>query len=103
MYEIKKGDIVKKKNYSDNILFIVKDIININNMPIEAVLKGVTLRIEESVKVQDIEVVKQDIVEKQTEEFEKSIDKRAATILNRFVESDYNSKVIKAKILHLDR
>ena len=96
MNKIRKGDIVKRKILDSNILFTVKEIIGTN----EAIIKGVTLRIEESVNINELEIVKQDIIEKQTEEFEKDIEKRSDTILSRY--NSFTNKIPKAKILHLD-
>ena len=44
---IRKGSIVSRKSYNDDILFNVEDIINIRNGKY-AILKGITLRIKAS-------------------------------------------------------
>ena len=95
MNKIKKGDIVKRKIYDDNTLFVVKDIIND-----VAILKGVTLRIEESTEIKDLEIVKAEIIEKEKQEFDRGIEEAANRIINNT--NKLMQKKLKAKILHLD-
>ena len=57
MNKIRKGDIVKRKIFDSNILFTVKETIGTN----EAIIKGVTLRIEEIVNINELE--KKNVVE----------------------------------------
>ena len=95
MTKIKKGDIVKRKAYKNDMLFVVQEIINS-----VAILKGVTLRIEESEKIENLEIVKAEIIEKQAAEFERSIQQATQRIINN--SNSLSQKKIKAKILHLD-
>ena len=95
MNKIKKGDIVKRKTYGDNTLFVVKDIIDS-----VAILKGVTLRIEENIEIKELEIVKAEIIEKEKQEFDRGIEEAANRIINNT--NKMMQKHLKAKILHLD-
>jgi len=64
-YEIKKGDIVTRKSYEHDIIFIVKKIIKLNDRDI-AIIKGCTLRIEASATIDDlVKVDKKEFVEQE--------------------------------------
>ena len=52
--EIKKGDIVTRKSYGQDILFLVKKVIYVKGDNIIAILKGCTLRIEASAPISDL-------------------------------------------------
>ena len=55
MEKIKKGDIVGRKSYGKDILFIVTKIIKTRNGDSIAILKGLTIRIEADSPVSDLE------------------------------------------------
>ena len=59
MNNIKKGDIVGRKSYGKDIIFIVKNIIQTNNKKI-AILKGITERVEADGEIEDLEVIEKE-------------------------------------------
>lgn len=54
MCKIKKGDIVARKSYGQDILFIVQRIIKKANKENIVILKGMTLRIEADAPIEDL-------------------------------------------------
>ena len=57
MYKIKKGDIVGRKSYGQDILFVVQRIIKMDNKDNIAILKGMTLRIEADAPISDLVII----------------------------------------------
>ena len=51
MENIKKGDIVGRKSYNKDILFIVDRIIKTNNGKAIAMLKGLNIRIQAGIRI----------------------------------------------------
>ena len=104
--EIKKGDIVTRKSYGNDILFFVEKITKIKNNNI-AILKGCTLRIEASANTQDL-------IKVNKEEFQRVMNHLDYKIENRIGEEIKNKKrnrkitletkefIYTGKILHLD-
>jgi len=103
--EIKKGDIVTRKSYGKDILFIVKKIIKTSENDI-AILKGCTLRIEASSPISDLSIVEKEEFQKalnymeyrinsRIKEFKSKNDKRKITIEQKKI-------VYTGKILHID-
>lgn len=90
---IRKGSIVSRKSYNDDILFYVEDIINTRKNKY-AILKGITLRIKASAPLEDLNIVHK---QKAKNEFAK-LDERIETQIseNRYV------NIMCGKILHLD-
>lgn len=112
MNKIKKGDIVARKSYGKDIIFIVKNIIYTKKKKI-AILKGVVDRIEADSNLEDLEIVDKQIVNEKIETFHhKMSDKILETKENRG-DNEYRigivspntrnkEKIITGKILHLD-
>ena len=72
MKEIKKGDIVTRNSYNNDIIFTVIKILKISNNKKIALLKGIDIRIEADAEVQDLKVISS----KEKEECEKNFKKR---------------------------
>ena len=109
MEEIKKGDIVRIKKYWSGTVFYVTDIIKYKNEQPIALLKGVTIRIETSSYLADLEIAKKEELEKILKQFENKIDLRTNQIIeeNKYDNTENNStRKIElysgGKILHLD-
>lgn len=112
MNKIKKGDIVARKSYGKDIIFIVKNIIYTKKKKI-AILKGVVDRIEADSNLEDLEIVDKQIVNEKIETLHhKMSDKILETKENRG-DNEYRigivspntrnkEKIITGKILHLD-
>lgn len=88
---VKKGDIVSRISYNNDIIFFVEQIITIDKGAKVAILKGVSIRIEADAPIDDLKLCDEDCLEDQF-----------------FFESDNkNSRYISSyreygKILHLD-
>lgn len=92
MQTLKKGDIVARKSYNKDILFIIDRIINKNSKI--AILKGITIRIEADAPIEDLTHVEKERIR---EEYRK-LD------LVNYKKSNYRylNMVKTGKILHLD-
>ena len=111
MNKIKKGDIVVRKSYGKDILFIVKNILCPNKNPI-AILKGLVDRIEADSSIEDLEIAEKEVVNKKLEKLNEEMkNKIVQTTKNE--NNDYKigivsqntrnkEKIITGKILHLD-
>ena len=55
--KIKKGDIVGRKSYGKDILFVVERIINQTNSKDIAILKGLNIRIQADSFLDDLELI----------------------------------------------
>lgn len=95
MKKIKKGDIVSRNSYQNDILFYVEKIIDSENRGKIAILKGVIVRIEADAPIDDLELPK----ESRIKESLKRIDKQIELVKN----NSYNRKLVRyGRILHLD-
>lgn len=105
MEKIKKGDIVGRKSYNKDILFVVERIIKSSNNTI-ALLKGLNIRIQADSYIEDLELVDKQRIE----ESEKIIENRFKNRLQKQEEEYENIENLKrsnkviytGKILHLD-
>jgi len=96
--EIKKGDIVTRKSYGQDILFLVKKIIKTKERSI-AIIKGCTLRIEEASLITDLEKVNKKEFEKAMKHLDYRIENRKCNQKGKRGKKEY---VYTGKILHLD-
>lgn len=92
MKDFKKGDIVSRASYNNDILFFVEKIIETNDREKIAVLKGVTIRIVADAPISDLEIPSESRINENYNIFYKELEHRA----NR-------KEKIYGKILHLDR
>lgn len=108
MNKIRKGDIVTRISYGNDILFWVKEIIKSKTMAPIAILKGVTLRIEASAPIEDLKLVNRKIIDKQIDEFERSIETKANKMVEKYYKKNTTRRIFlnnnrnKGLILHLD-
>ena len=98
MNKIKKGTIVSRKSYGNDIIFIVEEIVKINNEKY-ANLKGVTLRIKANSPIKDLIIVDKIRLKKEMENINKQIYSHISE--NREFFNKYFN-VLTGKILHLD-
>lgn len=106
MEKIKKGDIVGRKSYHKDILFIVDRIIKISNGKAIAMLKGLNIRIQADSDIDDLELIDKKVIE----ESERKLDKRFEARLQKYeFQSEKigyfkrsNKIIYTGKILHLD-
>lgn len=106
--KIKKGDIVGRKSYGKDILFVVERIINQTNSKAIAILKGLNIRIQADSFLDDLELIDK----KTLQEAQEKVEKRFIQTINKCVKGQDESKqeylkrsnkiVYTGKILHLD-
>lgn len=101
MREIKKGDIVSRKSYGNDIMFYVKRILKLSNKKEIAILKGIDVRIEADAPVEDLKIVdkeeQKNLERKLEERIIYKVEKERAKRENRRKEVIYTGR-----ILHLD-
>lgn len=96
MSNFKKGDIVSRISYNNDILFSIEYIIENNNNKI-AILKGITIRIKADAYIEDLQLVEKQKVKKHISNLEERIEKR----INEFLKLERKT-VHYGTILHLD-
>lgn len=101
MREIKRGDIVSRNSYGNDIVFSVKRIIKLANQSQVAILKGIDVRIEADAPVEDLQIVSKEEQEKREKELE---DRIMNKIERERVKRENRRKevVYTGRILHLD-
>lgn len=99
MREIKKGDMVSRNSYGNDVMFYVKRIIKLSNKQKVAVLKGVNVRVEADAPIEDLKIVEKEEQDRQEKELEKRIRSK---IEIEYRESRGKEIVKTGKILHLD-
>ena len=100
MREIKKGDIVSRKSYGNDIIFYVKGIIKLTNHGKIALLKGINVRIEADAPLEDLRSVTKEEQKICEEELENRIKSKVSQINKE--ESRRRKVIYTGKILHLD-
>lgn len=101
MREIKKGDIVSRNSYKNDIMFEVKRILKLVNERKIAILKGIDVRVEADAPVEDLQIISKEEQVRREKEFENRINIRAES-----EKIEYNNRrkeiVHTGRILHLD-
>lgn len=96
--KVRKGDIVARKSYGKDIIFVVDRLIKLKSGGAYAILKGITIRIEADSDIDDLEKVEQSriaLIEKSEDD---SLRKRIEQ--NRVENRSYAIRT--GRILHLD-
>ena len=107
MKRIKKGSIVARKSYNNDILFIVDKIISTNNSKV-ALLTGLIERITADSPIEDLELIDKSVAKENLKKLDYKINERFKTLLssnnidNAGKNNRMNEKIITGKILHLD-
>lgn len=96
MSNFKKGDIVSRISYKNDVLFSIEYIIKNNNVEI-AILKGIDIRIKADAPVEDLQIVEK----QEVKQCIKNLDERIKQRINEFLKLDRKS-VHYGAILHLD-
>ena len=101
MREIKKGDIVTRNSYGNDIVFSVKRILKLNDNNKIAILKGIDVRVEADAPIEDLKLLDKEQQIKCEAELEKKINSK---ISSKIVTKKYrgNEFIYTGKILHLD-
>lgn len=98
MNDIKKGTIVSRKSYDNDILFRVEDIINTIQGKY-AVLKGISIRIKANAPIEDLNIVDKQIAKNELNKLNEKVESKISenrNFLNNYID------VLCGKILHLD-
>lgn len=112
MNKIKKGDIVGRKSYGKDIIFIVERIIQNKNDKI-AILKGLVERIEADSDVDDLEIIEKRKINRSLENLNEKVELRLDRYSKAQNKNDIKNslfgnnrknqeRTITGKILHLD-
>lgn len=112
MIHIKKGDIVGRKSYGKDIIFVVTNIIDKQKEKI-AILSGIIERIEADSEVSDLELIGKQEVKDRIKEMENRLEKRIQKLMQQNEDRNYQiglitkdtrkmEKMKTGKILHLD-
>ena len=99
MHEIKKGDIVSRNSYGNDIIFSVVRIMK--NETRIALLKGIDVRIEADATLTDLQIVSREEQIKR----EKELEQRILTMIEKEKKSKDNRRkeiIHTGRILHLD-
>lgn len=101
MQEIKKGDIVSRNSYGNDIVFYVKRIIKLADKTEIAILKGMDVRVEADAPIEDLQIVSKEEQEKREKELEERIINRIEKEI--FKRENRRKEVVHTgRILHLD-
>lgn len=112
MNKIKVGDIVGRKSYGKDVIFIVKKLINTPQGTI-AILRGLIERVEADSKLEDLELIEKKYVKKEMKKLNQKLEKRSKKSKETYNKNDYKigvfsrnkrnqEKIVTGKILHLD-
>lgn len=101
MREIKRGDIVSRNSYGNDIIFSIKRIIKLANKKEIAILKGIDVRVEADAPLEDLKIVSKEEQRIREKELEERILYR---IRGEAVHKENRRKevVYTGRILHLD-
>lgn len=101
MREIKKGDIVSRNSYGNDIIFSVKRILKLANKKEIAILKGIDVRVEADATLDDLKIIDKEELKKREKELEERIIYRSQRE-KIYRENRRKEVVYTGKILHLD-
>ena len=101
MREIKKGDIVSRNSYKNDIMFEVKRVLKLVNEKKIAILKGIDVRVEADAPIEDLQIISREEQIKREKELEKRIKIKVES-----EKIEYNNRrkeiIHMGRILHLD-
>ena len=101
MKEVKKGDVVSRNSYGNDIIFSVKRIIKLANKKEIAILKGIDVRVEADAPIEDLKMVSKE----EERAREKELEKRIMHKIQKervYKENRRKEVVYTGRILHLD-
>ena len=101
MREIKKGNIVSRDSYGNDIIFYVKRIIKSSNKREVAILKGIDVRVEADAPIEDLRIV----CKEEQKAREMKLESRILYRINKEViqkENRIKEVIYTGRILHLD-
>lgn len=104
MRKIKKGDIVGRKSYNKDILFIVERIIRTTSGNEFAILKGINIRIQADSDLDDLELIDEERILETEQEINKRFEERIrkSKEIDDFFSKRSKKIIYTGRILHLD-
>ena len=102
MKKIRKGDIVGRKSYNKDILFVVDKIINLKDGNKIAILKGLNTRIEADSYIDDLEIISESVIEQEEKEQNKRFEEQIQKVSHTYEITRGKKIVYTGRILHLD-
>ena len=94
--KIKEGDIVGRKSYGKDIIFIVNKIKNVNNHNI-AILKGLTIRVEADADIEDLEIIKKEQINSNLRGLEQKLENKINEI--EFIFDTFQINIILSSLV----
>lgn len=101
MREIRKGDIVSRNSYGNDIIFLVKRIIKLVDKREIAILKGIDVRVEADAPIEDLQIVSKEEYKKREKELEERIINKIEKD-SKYRENRRKEVIYTGRILHLD-
>ena len=99
--KLRKGDIVGRKSYGNDIVFVISNIIKYRGQEI-AILKGLITRIEADSPIEDLELMEEYKVIQLLNKFEAELERIKKNLLIKTNIPLKRTKEDYGKILHLD-
>lgn len=101
MHEIRKGNIVSRNSYGNDIIFYVKKIIKSIEGNKIVILKGIDVRVEADAPIEDLKIVSKEEYKLREKELEERIESKI--LYNKEYRDTKRKEIIfTGKILHLD-
>ena len=97
MSSLKKGDIVTRTSYGNDVLFSIERIIELSQATSIVILKGITIRIKADAPIDDLRIATKERIKENINSLENRIEGR----INQFLNLERKS-IHYGKILHLD-
>jgi len=100
--KIQKGDIVGRKSYGKDIIFVVDRVLTMVDNTSFAILKGMTVRIEADAPIDDLEVIDKRIADENMNYVENIINEKVKQIKKNSRAIAQAEAICTGRILHLD-
>ncbi len=97
MSNFKKGDIVSRTSYGNDVLFSIEQILELPQNENIAILKGITIRIKADSPINDLKIADKTLIKENLNIVENRIEARI-----NYLGSIQRKRVYYGKILHLD-
>lgn len=99
--KLRKGDIVGRKSYNKDIVFVISNIIGSGNQKI-AILKGLITRIEADSQVDDLELIEERRVIELLTKLDRDLEERKKNLIKKRPHLQERHRERYGRILHLD-
>lgn len=96
MRKIKKGDIVGRKSYGKDVIFVVKNIIETRKDKI-AILRGLVDRIEADSYIEDLEVIENKVIKDNMKRLDEKVNDRLKQSIGLQKDNNYKIGIVTRK------